>query len=264
LLVCARRACSGLFRDSLSGICLELQSPHSHLFVPCPNARAGVGITLDKWLPRRSCASSEVFLSLYRFVGVLMGVAIRTGNPLDLNLPSLVWKPIVGQTLKEGDVKAVDELCITAMDAIVDDNGLAAKGVTADNFEDTYGFTFTYAASDSTVVELKEGGADIPVTYDAPHPLPLARAVLCICWYLALIQCVVVGVVCCSAVRVVVQLVVPFRVRASGEAVPTARIGRAGGGHPRGSVLNHSVAFPVATDVEGARDRGVRLADHRH
>lgn len=31
----------------------------------------------------------------YEFVGRLMGVAIRTNNPLSLDLPSLLWKPLV-------------------------------------------------------------------------------------------------------------------------------------------------------------------------
>jgi len=34
-----------------------------------------------------------------------------------------------------------------------------------ENFEETYGFTFTYSSSDQTVIELKENGADIPVTW---------------------------------------------------------------------------------------------------
>ena len=61
----------GLFRDSLTQICQELQSPHIPLFIPCPNARHGVGITLDKYIPARSCVS-DVHLAMYAFIGMLM------------------------------------------------------------------------------------------------------------------------------------------------------------------------------------------------
>jgi hypothetical protein len=152
----------GLFRDSLTQVCAELQSPHLPLFIPCPNARHGVGITLDKFLPNRSC-SAPIYLSMYEFVGKLMGVAVRCNNPLSLDLPSLVWKPLVGTPLDEGDLQAIDELCVSGMRALLDEKTLADKGVTSENFFDVYGFTFTYSSSDETIVELKEGGAQIPV-----------------------------------------------------------------------------------------------------
>ena len=126
----------GLFRDSLAQVCTELQSPHLPLLLPCPNARHGVGVvrpwllwsqcgrcidntrslthphtfriilssfllvclrlraqTLDKFLPNPACDD----LGMYTFIGRLMGMAIRTRTYLELDLPSLVWKPLVGQ-----------------------------------------------------------------------------------------------------------------------------------------------------------------------
>jgi hypothetical protein len=71
----------------------------------------------------------------------------------------------VGTDLEEGDLGAVDELCINAMNAILDDTALKEKGVDADTFEELYGFTFTYSSSDESIVELKEGGKNIPVTW---------------------------------------------------------------------------------------------------
>jgi hypothetical protein len=35
-------------------------------------------------------------LSLFNFLGILMGVCIRTNTNLGINLPSLVWKQLVG------------------------------------------------------------------------------------------------------------------------------------------------------------------------
>lgn len=39
-------------------------------------------------------------LTLAQLLGRLMGVAIRTRNPLPLELPSCVWKPLVGQQVR--------------------------------------------------------------------------------------------------------------------------------------------------------------------
>lgn len=125
----------GLFRDSLSKVCLDLQSDHVPLFIPCPNQRAGVGLTLDKRLPNPSLTRS-IWLSMYQFVGVLMGIAIRTNNTLELDLPSMVWKPLCGQELEVGDLTAIDQICVNAMNLILDEKALAEKGINQDNFED--------------------------------------------------------------------------------------------------------------------------------
>jgi len=143
---------------------MELQSSYIKLLIPCPNARHGVGFTLDKYIPNASY-NSEAFLKMYEFLGKLMGVAVRTGMALSLDLPSIVWKPLVGVLVTEGDVLAIDELCMKAMSALLDDKALAEKNVNEQNFQDTYGFTFTYSSSDETVVELKDNGDNIPVTW---------------------------------------------------------------------------------------------------
>ena len=39
----------GLFRDSVSHLCSELQSPAIPLFIPCPNSRTKIGDNQDKW-----------------------------------------------------------------------------------------------------------------------------------------------------------------------------------------------------------------------
>jgi E3 ubiquitin-protein ligase HERC2 len=41
-------------------------------------------------------------------VGVLMGIAIRTGSPLSLNLAEPVWKQLAGMTLTPADLTEVD------------------------------------------------------------------------------------------------------------------------------------------------------------
>lgn len=48
---------------------------------------------------------------MFSFVGKMMGVAIRGGHVLNLDLPSIVWKPLVGQELTREDLQAIDSLC---------------------------------------------------------------------------------------------------------------------------------------------------------
>jgi hypothetical protein len=59
----------GLFRDSLTQLCQELQNVHLPLLIPCPNARHGVGLTLDKYIPNPGCNGAQFasFLSHFSF-----------------------------------------------------------------------------------------------------------------------------------------------------------------------------------------------------
>lgn len=52
-------------------------------------------------------ASSDPDLELFTFLGILMGVAIRTRKPLDLHLAHLVWKQLVAVPLVPEDIEEV-------------------------------------------------------------------------------------------------------------------------------------------------------------
>lgn len=58
--------------------------------------------------PAASCDSN---LELFTFLGILMGVAIRTRKPLDLHLAPLVWKQLVAVPLVPEDI---EEVCLLA------------------------------------------------------------------------------------------------------------------------------------------------------
>ena len=44
---------------------------------------------------------------MFKFLGILFGVAIRTKKPLDLHLAPCVWKLLVGTPLKVEDIEEV-------------------------------------------------------------------------------------------------------------------------------------------------------------
>eukprot|EP00457_Paulinella_chromatophora_P001529 gb/GEZN01001531.1/.p1 GENE.gb/GEZN01001531.1/~~gb/GEZN01001531.1/.p1 ORF type:complete len:768 (-),score=240.41 gb/GEZN01001531.1/:611-2914(-) len=119
----------GLFRDSLTAICLDLQSPRTWLFLPCPNALADVGENKDQYIPNPQ-ATSSLHLSMLAFVGKLMGVAIRGKHDLDLSLPLFVWRYLVAggagagtggcesTPLTRRDLEACHSGCFRVMDLV--------------------------------------------------------------------------------------------------------------------------------------------------
>jgi hypothetical protein len=151
----------GLFRDSITSFCLELQSPAVPLFTACPNAHNDVGENKEKFLPNSGCTSS-IHLSMYAFVGKLMGIAIRGRHTLDLDFPNVIWKPLVGLPLTRADLTAVNSLCFSMWD-MVKLIPRPADAKETDPIGDTV--RFRTVTSTGKTVELKPGGNDIPVTW---------------------------------------------------------------------------------------------------
>ena len=149
----------GLFRDSVSHLCSELQSPAIPLLIPCPNSKTRIGDNQDKFIPSPA-ATSSVHLSMFAFIGKLMGVAIRGGHMLNLDLPSLVFRPLVGQPITRADLVAVDALSFDVLDKV------AAMGEQdAPQWAETFSLNWTTMSSDGREVELKDGGKELPVSW---------------------------------------------------------------------------------------------------
>lgn len=79
----------GPYRTCLDMMCQELQSSVLPLFVPCPNKRSKIGINQDKFVPRTS-STEPLHVSMFEFVGKLLGIAIRSRNLLNLDFPSIM------------------------------------------------------------------------------------------------------------------------------------------------------------------------------
>jgi len=155
----------GLFRDSVTHICTELQTTALPLFVPCPNFKSKFGDNQEKFIPNPSSKSS-LHLSMFAFVGKLMGMAIRGGHILNLDLPSLVWKPLVGESIDRTDLEAIDALCFDVLEKV---ENIDTQDVTPETFSDFITNSFVTASSDGREIELKENGEDIPVTWENRH-----------------------------------------------------------------------------------------------
>lgn len=69
----------------------------------------------------------------FKFLGILMGVAIRTKKPLDLHLAPLVWKQLCCIPLMLEDLEEVDLLYVQTLKSILH---IEDSGITEDNFHE--------------------------------------------------------------------------------------------------------------------------------
>lgn len=65
------------------------------LLIASPNMQGSADRGKDHFALNPTATSSQA-LNHYHFLGVLMGVCIRTGANLNINLPAFVWKQLVG------------------------------------------------------------------------------------------------------------------------------------------------------------------------
>ncbi|CAM9783858.1 unnamed protein product [Discosporangium mesarthrocarpum] len=156
----------GPYRESFAQYCAELQSGALSLLIRCPNAVNDVGINREKWVPSPRGATETLQLEMLSFLGRLMGVAIRTHQFLDLNLPSIIWKQLVCSKITRKDLEAIDCVLTQTLAAIQD---VDQQGVTAKNFADLGLGGFTVTTIDGSEAELLPGGADIAITFNNRH-----------------------------------------------------------------------------------------------
>ncbi len=82
----------GPYREIFNECVDELQSDHLPLLIRCPNSRSDQGINRDKWIVNPACTRYP----LYRFMGKLMGIALRNRIAVGFHLAGIVWKKSAG------------------------------------------------------------------------------------------------------------------------------------------------------------------------
>ena len=99
--------CGGGYSESIVEMCEELQNGSVPLLIQTPNGREDTGVNRDCFIPNPT-ATSPVHMNMFRFLGVLIAIAIRSGSPIDISLAPPVWKQLVGMQLSLGDLSEVD------------------------------------------------------------------------------------------------------------------------------------------------------------
>ena len=98
---------------------------------------------------------------MYRFVGNLIGVSLRTKHLLPFELPPQVWKTIVGSPVTEEDIEAVDSGFVSTLRQVREFDGPDA----ASDFPFVFELVFAVMDSAGNEVELVPSGMQIDVTY---------------------------------------------------------------------------------------------------
>jgi len=154
----------GPYRVSIHDFCEELQSKLLPLFIPCPNQVSNIGLNREKWIPNPT-ATSSLYLQMYEFLGKLMGAAMRSGNLLDLDLPSIVWKGLCSQTIEPDDVLAIDILSFKILEQL---KSLTAGGnIDKEMFSELVDYKFEISGSDGQTYPLIPNGKNITVNWES-------------------------------------------------------------------------------------------------
>ena len=93
----------GVFREGITEIVEDLHSDHFSLFILCPNGTHHTGTNMDKYLPNPAC-TSPLSTRMYEFVGMLMGISLRTKATLPFSFPSFVWRGLLNQQREWSDL----------------------------------------------------------------------------------------------------------------------------------------------------------------
>ncbi|XP_058850990.1 probable E3 ubiquitin-protein ligase HERC1 isoform X1 [Acipenser ruthenus] len=152
----------GVFDDTITEMCQELETGVVDLLIPSPNATAEVGYNRDRFLFNPSACLDEHFMQ-FKFLGILMGVAIRTKKPLDLHLTPMVWKQLCCIPLILEDLEEVDLLYVQTLNSILH---IEDSGITEENFHEMIPLdSFVGQSADGKMVPIIPGGNSIPLTF---------------------------------------------------------------------------------------------------
>eukprot|EP00808_Paulinella_micropora_P005785 g1370.t1 len=154
----------GPYRQSLQEFCADLQSSVLPLFIPSPNQRGNVGSYREKWLPNPA-ANSPMHLAMFDFIGRLIGLAMRTGDFLPLDLPSLIWKSLLHEEITSEDLLSIDVLSFKICEQL--DALVTASDIDRELFAELADTTFQIVGVDGKAVHpLMPGSEDLKVTWD--------------------------------------------------------------------------------------------------
>lgn len=111
--------CGGGFSESIAEMCDELQNGCVPLLIQTPNGRGEAGANRDCFLLDPTL-HTVLQMNMFRFLGVLIGIAVRTGSPLSLNLAEPLWRQLTGEKLRPTDLTEVDRDYIASLICIRD------------------------------------------------------------------------------------------------------------------------------------------------
>jgi hypothetical protein len=154
----------GPLRETFDFFCVELQTASLPILIPTENRRGDVGEMRERFILNPDCGKGEYStqeLDMLFYFGVLIGFAMRTTNPMPLNLHPLFWKQVVDldYQVTESDLFYTNQYSWR----MLTDIRKATHAYTDEEFEEAMDQTFVFATrnpdgSDGEEIELCAGG----------------------------------------------------------------------------------------------------------
>lgn len=134
----------GVFREGVSSIVQDLFSENFSLLILCPNGQHAVHVNTEKYVPNPS-QTSPLALSMFEFMGRLMGMSLRSTLCLPFELPSIVWKHFVGEMITTEDLLAIDAITCRFLEGVrrCEDDGIEDQETFSAQYQDKLRFVYT-------------------------------------------------------------------------------------------------------------------------
>eukprot|EP01087_Luapelamoeba_hula_P023941 TRINITY_DN893_c0_g1_i8.p1 TRINITY_DN893_c0_g1~~TRINITY_DN893_c0_g1_i8.p1 ORF type:complete len:3452 (+),score=650.24 TRINITY_DN893_c0_g1_i8:154-10509(+) len=153
----------GPYRESMAHINGELYDSSLPLLIKTPNGRVGVGSHREKYIPNPSLTSAQ-WINMYKSLGIIIAICIRTRNVYDVRFPSYIWRRIIGE--EQFGIEDLESFDVITAGLIREIEAFTDPITWGYSYED---LTFTTVLSDGSKIELKRGGSTELVTFDKRH-----------------------------------------------------------------------------------------------
>jgi len=155
----------GVYRSAIDSMCHELATPNVPVLVKTPNNRANTGDLRDCFT-LNPAATGVGHQRQFHFLGMMIGLALRTKCQIPLLIHPVIWKRLCGEAVGLHDLKSMDVSIVNAMESLqkfADD-----PSMTDEVFDMCFFETFSTHSSASTVeaphvLELKPNGSVTPL-----------------------------------------------------------------------------------------------------
>ena len=149
----------GPYHEVISCMCDELQSDYLCLFIKTPNNKDKLGELRDKYMIN-SDLNQIINKKAYEFIGKLMGLAISSGEALNLNLHPIIWKNILEKEIIFDEFETIDLMFVKTIKE--SEEALKNKD---DELLDSFNLSFVININGRDI-ELKTNGKEIKVNLD--------------------------------------------------------------------------------------------------
>lgn len=120
----------GPYNDVISSIADELMDCNTPVTELTPNGTRKEGNFQDCVVP--AAMGGKNMVKHFRFLGIFLGVAIRTRSPVQLTFPPIFWKLLLNEPVGWADLAEIDSTFVESHQLLMD---MEKKGITEEAFE---------------------------------------------------------------------------------------------------------------------------------